>query len=296
MNLTSPPPTEKVEAPQPAQTSNFIPPLLLVLAAYPTWLALTTTPALLVAPVGVFAYWLSMRRKLFFVAGLLMALCAFKPEWLPFLALPGFIFGGLQFAGGFAIAAAATFFGAQAMHLPLDWSITAGSTPEVATHTYQNFAAMLALILGDSTPNLQIGTLACYAMAIVSSTELWWRTHHLVDSDHKFLKKCAATTIIMLTTSIHTTIQDYVVLVPVLVWLWQATADDINDNGGLVRKVIIAYPIFSWLYFGAQAAMASLSLPVYFVWGVVLSVCLLPTLDVETNKILTARFKAQNSG
>jgi|688.fasta_scaffold235575_2 hypothetical protein len=294
MNLTSPPTTETVEAPQPAQTTNIALPLLLVLAAYPTWLAMTTAPAMLVAPVAVCAYWLLLRRKLYFVAGLLTALCLFKPEWLPFLALPGFIFGGVQFFGGVALAALAAFFGAQAMHMPLDLTTLAGLNGVAPVHTMQNFGAMLALILGENTPNLQIGTLACYAVAFVSSTELWWRMHQIADSHTKYLKKCAATSLIMLTTSMHTSMLDYIVLVPVLVWLWQATADDIKDNGGLVRNVIVAYPLMTWAYFGLQAAAPTLSLPLYFVWAVVLSVCVLPTLDVETNRILNARFKTQS--
>lgn len=295
MNLTSPPPTEKIEAPQPAKKANLALPLALVLLAYPTWLTLTTAPAMILAPVALCAYWLSMRHKQYLVAGLLTALCAFKPEWLPFLILPGFIFGGLPFTGGVAVAAAAAFFGAQAMHVPLDASLFAGSAA-IPTHSLQNFSAMLALVLGENTPNLLIGTLACYVVSVVSSTELWWRMHQIADSPNKFWKKCAATTLIMLTTSIHTTITDYIVLVPVLVWLWQATADDINDNGGLVRKVIVAYPIVSWAYFALQTAFPMVNAPLYFVWGVVLSVCVMPTLDVETNRILNARFKAQNPG
>ncbi|HEY9734307.1 MAG TPA: hypothetical protein V6C89_20515 [Drouetiella sp.] len=296
MNLTSPPTRETVETPPPAQASNIALPLLLVLAAYPTWQAITTAPAMLAAPVAVCAYWLLLRRKLYVVAGLLTALCAFKPEWLPFLALPGFVFGGLQFAGGVAVAALATFFGAQAMHYPLSISMLAGVGGDIPPHAMQNFSAMLSLILGENTPNLQIGTLACYAVSVISSSELWWRIHHIPDSHPKFLKKCAATTLIMLTTSMHTSAVDYIVLVPVLVWLWQATADDVNDNGGLVRKVIMAYPLVTWAHFGLQAALPAVSVPIYFAWAVVLSVCLLTTLDVETNRILNARFKAQNPG
>ena len=153
---------------------------------------------------------------------------------------------------------------------------------------------MLSMILGANTSNLQIGVLAIYIVAIVSATELWWRVHHLQDSQNKYLKKCAATVLIMLTTSPHTTVQDYIVLIPIIVWLWQATADDTNDTGGLVRKVIIAYPFLTWLFFAVTMAFPALNLPVYFVWAVVLSVTVMPTLDVEINKILNSRFKAQN--
>lgn len=293
MNLMSPE-TKNTTA---ATMGNPMLPLLLVLVAYPTWLTLTTSPTLLVAPLAIFAFWLLLRKKLFFVAGLLTALCVFRIEWLPFLLIPGLILGRLQFFGGAALAAAGTFFAMQALHQPLDFAtLLAANQSAGPTHSLQNFAAVLALILGENSTNLQIGTLAVYAVSIVASTELWWRVHHLPDSQNKFLKKCSATILIMLAASAHTVIQDFVALIPLFFWLWQATADDdTRETGRLVRKVLIAYPVMTWLYFAAQTAFPSISIPIYFVWAVVLSVTTLPTLDVEQNNILNKRFKTQSS-
>ncbi len=293
MNLMSPE-TKNTTA---TAMGNPMLPLLLVLIAYPTWLTLTTSPTLLVAPLAIFSFWLLLRKKLFFFAGLLTALCVFRIEWLPFLLIPGLILGRLPFFGGAALAAAGTFFAMQAMHQPFDFAtLLAATQGAVPTHSLQNFAAVLALILGENSTNLQIGTLAVYAVSIVASTELWWRVHHLPDSQNKFLKKCSATILIMLAASAHTVIQDYVALIPLFVWLWQATADDdTKETGRLVRKVLIAYPVMTWLYFAAQTAFPSVSMPIYFVWAVVLSVTTLPTLDVEQNNILNKRFKTQSS-
>jgi len=275
-------------------TDHWLMPLLLVLVAYPTWLVLTTSPAIIAAPLAVCAFWLLCRRKLYFVAGLLTTLCVFRIEWLPFLLFPGLILGGLQFAGGVAVAAVGTYLAAQMMHLPLDIpALMTVNQSAVPSHLLQNFSAMLSLILGENTPNLQVGVFATYIVSIVSATELWWRVHHLPDSQNKYLKKCAATVLIMLAASAHTTIQDYIVLIPIIVWLWQATADDTKDTGGLVRKVIISYPFLTWIFFAVTIAFPSLNLPIYFIWAVVLSVTVLPTLDVETNKILNSRFKPQ---
>ncbi len=291
MNLMSPTTTK-----DSTKLDHPIVPLLLVLIAYPTLLVLTRSPLMLAAPLAICAFWLLFRRKLYFVAGLLTALCVFRIEWLPFFLIPGLILGGLQFLAGSALAAIGTFFAAQIMHQPLDLAaLFTASQSAVPTHALQNFAAMLVLILGENTTNLQIGTLAVYIVAIISSTELWWRLHHMPDSQNKFLKKCAATVLIMLAASAHTAVQDYIALVPVIVWLWQATADDTKETGGLVRKVIIAYPILTWIYFAAQTAFPGFSVPIYFVWAVVLSVTVLPTLDVEVNNILNRRFKAQSS-
>ncbi len=295
MNLMYPE-TKDTTATKTAATEKPFVPLLLVLAVYPTWLVLTTSPALLAAPLAICAFWLLNRRKLYFLAGLLTALCVFRIDWLPFLLGPGLILGGLQFLGGFAIAAAGTYFGAQMLHQPLDLAtLMALSGSAVPTQALQNFSAMLVLILGENSSNLQIGTIAIYIVSLVSSTELWWRLHHMPDTENKFLKKCAATTLIMLTAGIHTTVQDYIALVPVIVWLWLATADDTEGTGGLVRKVIIAYPILTWLYFGLQTAFPAFNAPVYFVWAVVLSVTVLPTLDLEVNNLLNRRFKAQSN-
>lgn len=295
MNLMSPE-TKNTTAAKAATMDNPMLPLLLVLAAYPTMLVLTTSPALIAVPIALCAYWLMLRKKLFFFAGLLTALCVFRIEWLPFLLFPGLIVGGLQFAGGAALAAVGTFFAMQAMHIPFDLAALSAVNGAAPTHALQNFAAVLALILGDNYPNLQIGIFAVYVVSIVTSTELWWRVHHLPDNQSKFLKKCSATMLITLAASAFTAVQDYIALVPVFVWLWQATADDdTRETGRLVRKVLIAYPIVTWLYFAAQTAFPSLSIPVYFVWAVVLSVCTLPTLDVEQNNILNKRFKTQSS-
>ncbi|MBI2810386.1 MAG: hypothetical protein HYX67_06120 [Candidatus Melainabacteria bacterium] len=292
MNLMSPTSTTK----ESTKMDHPMVPLLLVLIAYPTWLVLTTSPTMLAAPLAIFAFWLLLRKKLYFVAGLITALCVFRIEWLPFFLIPGLILGGLHFFAGSALAAVGTFFAAQMMHQPLDMAaLFSASQGALPTHTLQNFAAMLVLILGENTTNLQIGTLAVYIVAIISSTELWWRIHHLVDSQNRFLRKCAATVLITLTASAHTTVQDYIALIPVFVWLWQTTADDTKDTGGLVRKVMISYPILTWLYFAAQTAFPGFAVPVYFVWAVVLSVTVLPTLDVEVNNILNRRFKAQSS-
>lgn len=305
MNLMSPE-TKNTTA---AAMGNPMLPLLLVQLAYPTLSVLTTSPALLAAPVAIYAFFLLLRKKLFFVAGLLTALCVFRIEWLPFLLFPGLVLGGLRFAGGVALAAVGAFAAVQAMHIPLDFAslLAAGYSAlgaqgvlsaqgTVPTHGLQNFAAVLALILGENSINLQIGTLAVYAVSVVAATELWWRVHHLPDSENKFLKKCSATILIMLAASAHTIIQDYIALVPIFVWLWQATADDdTKETGRLVRKVLFAYPVMTWIYFAAQTALPSVSIPLYFVWAVVLSVTTLPTLDVEVNNILNKRFKAQSS-
>ncbi|MBS1956638.1 MAG: hypothetical protein JST89_20795 [Cyanobacteria bacterium SZAS-4] len=292
MNLMSPE-TKNTTA---TAMDNPMLPLLVVLLAYPTVLVLSTSPALIAVPVAICAYWMLLRKKLFFFAGLLTALCVFRIEWLPFLLIPGLIVGGVRFAGGAALAAVGTFFAMQAMHIPFDFAALAAVNGAVPTHTLQNFAAMLALILGENYPNLQIGIFAVYLVSIVTSTELWWRVHHLPDNQNKFLKKCSATMLITLAASAFTAVQDYIALVPVFVWLWQATADDdTRETGRLVRKVLIAYPIVTWLYVAVQTAFPSLSIPVYFVWAVVLSVCTLPTLDVEQNNILNKRFKAMSS-
>ncbi len=212
-------------------------------------------------------------------------------------AVSGLILGRLRFLGGAALAAAAAYVAMQTMHQPFDFAtLLATNQGALPAHALQNFAAALTLIIGENSTNLQIGTFAVYIVSIVTSTELWWRVHHLPDHQSKFLKKCSATVLIMLAASAQTVIQDYIALIPIFVWLWQATADDdTRETGRLIRKVLIAYPVMTWLYFGVQTAFPSLSIPIYFVWAVVLSVTTLPTLDVEQNNILNRRFKSQSN-
>ncbi len=62
MNLMSPE-TKDTTVINAAATNNLTVPLLLVLLAYPTWLVLTTSPAMLAAPLAICAFWLLLRRN-----------------------------------------------------------------------------------------------------------------------------------------------------------------------------------------------------------------------------------------
>jgi hypothetical protein len=273
--------------------NHWLVPLLLVLVSYPTWLVLTTSPILLVVPAALTAFWILNRQGHWFLAGLLTALCVFRIEYLPFLVLPGLILGRFYFLGGISIAAIAVYVTAQAMHLPLDMpTLIAVNSSVTAPNLMQNFAGLLVLFLGEGTAQLQTATLAIYAFAIISVTEIWWRLHHMPISQNKFLKKCCVTILVILLTSPHTYIQDYIALIPVAIWLWQATADNTKDNLKLIRQVIVCFPILSWLFFIAQSIFITLHLPVYFIWAVALVVVVLPTLDDETNQLLTQKLKS----
>ncbi len=278
---------------EPLSKNHWLVPLLSVIASYPTWLVLTTSPILLAVPATLAAFWILSRNRQYFLAGLLTGLCLFQIEYLPFLALPGLILGRLRYLAGITSALIALFFAAQFIPdlknaLSIQSLLSAPAitlapamsmTP--APNLMQNFSGLLLLLLGEGSPHLQMASLTLYTVIVVAVTELWWRLHNFPLSQNKFLKKSSITILVMLIASPHTYIQNYIAVVPVAMWLWQATANDQRDNAKTIRKTIIAFPILSWVFFAAQSVFLFLRLPPFLLWATALAVLTLPTLDEE---------------
>jgi riboflavin transporter FmnP len=272
---------------EPLLKNHWLVPLILVLASYPVWLVLTTSPILLAVPAILAAFWILTRNRQYFLAGLLTGLCLFQIEYLPFLAISGLILGRLRYLAGISSALIALFSAAQfipdlknALSIPALLSAPAVSMAP-APNLMQNFSGLLLLLLGEGSPHSQMASLTLYIVIIVAVTELWWRMHNFPLSQNKFLKKSSITILMMLIASPHTYIQNYVAVIPVAIWLWQATANDTRNNAKTIRITIAAFPILSWVFFAAQSVFLFLRLPPFFLWATALAVLTLPTLDDE---------------
>ncbi|HEY9678589.1 MAG TPA: hypothetical protein V6C76_11300 [Drouetiella sp.] len=260
---------------------HWIVPLALVLISCPTWLTLTTSPTLFAIPAAIFGIWYFHRAGHWFLAGLLTAICLFRPEFLPFMIVPGLILGRFFYLGGLAVSGIAVYFAAQFMHLDINLSALMAAAVTGPANMMQNFAGILTLLLGENASNLSVAVWAIYGITLACVTELWWRMKDQSISQNKYLKKCAGTILMMLLAAPHTYAQDYVAFIPVAIWLWNATKNDSRSNATTIRRMIFAFPLVSWLFYFAAPTFVMLRIPPYFIWALALSLVLLPTLDDE---------------
>lgn len=252
--------------------NHWLVPLVLALVSYPTWLVLTSSPPIyLLVPILLAAFWILIRRGQFLGAGLITGLCLVKLEYVPMLLISGLILGRLRYLAGFVVSLAALYFASQQIPwVSSTFNMPPGLAPLLSggltANLMQSFSGLLVLLLGDSY-EVQMASLAVYALLTVCVAELWWRLQKFPLSDTKYLKASAVTILFMLIGSPHTFAADYIAVVPAAVWLWQATANDTRDSAGTIRKMIIAFPILSWIFFIAQPIFLMLRLPPYFLWA-----------------------------
>jgi hypothetical protein len=233
------------------------------LASYPVWLTveLGQTSLFLVASLSMF--WLLLKEKRYFEAGLASFLLMVKVQYLPFLLLAALVLGRLRFAAGALVALVCAVL---VSVLVLGWencmewprvifhAETTAQFGGVSPEHQQNIRGILTLLFRADTSGGRTTALLSFALACLAVAYLWTKPYAVLCTRTVWaFQICATVTLLtMLVFSLHTHIQDYSLLVIPALWLWKATDDPILVNrrqSKILRSLILAFPVLSWIFY-----------------------------------------------
>ena len=232
------------------------------LAAYPAWLSFELGQTSLFQFPATIGFWLLLRAKRAFAAGLLSALLLVKLQYMPAMILIGLIIGRGRYAAGLllssSILAALTVFTVGMNNIlkypsALQFGETNAQVGGVAANMMQNFRGeMIVLSLHDERLIHQV-SLVLFGIAIISSALLWVKLYPQ-------LKKCLGqdafglcaglSILISLICSPHTHIQEFLTASLALVFLSPLLKNRSSKALNITLSVLmIGFPIWSWLFF-----------------------------------------------
>lgn len=233
------------------------------IASYPVWLTveLGQTSLFLVASMALFFLLLKDRR--YFEAGLASFLLMVKVQYFPFLLVAALAVGRLRFAAGALIAlivAVVVSVFVLGWENCLEWPrviLHAETTAQfggVSPEHQQNVRGILTLLLSQDTGAGRIVALVSFVLAVVSVAYLWTKPYSALclRTAWAFQLSASITILTMLVFSLHTHIQDFVLLVIPFIWLWKA-ADDQKlvslRQRRILKALVLAYPVLSWIFY-----------------------------------------------
>ncbi|MBX9691858.1 MAG: DUF2029 domain-containing protein [Cyanobacteria bacterium] len=285
-----------------------------VLCAYPTWLCIKLGQVSLLAFPAYIWFWISLKKRMWFRAGLLGGFCLIKLQYAPIIFLTGAILGGVRFIAGYSLVALLFFtipgllFGWQTWaHYPqaLRYSVKSTEVTGVNADGQQNLRGQLFVLLQGEDPTTRMAITAIWIVAALAAAFFWWRAKRRVDTvtgesrepgigpsgaERRFMIYAALTVLVQLISSPHAHCQDYIFATLTCLWLMDALigffplADPPLAREGLqlnstalivLRALLIGFPILSWAGF-MYTKMFPVVVQPLFAWGVaVLSIVIL---------------------
>jgi hypothetical protein len=261
-----------------------------VLSAFPVWLAFQLgQPVLIELPAVAFFFFL-LREKKFFAAGVACAFVAIKVQYVLPLVLVGLIAGSWRYLLSFAVTMGAVLY-ATAQLLGTDNVIfypqalkhaeTSQTLSGVNVEVMQNLRGELTSLLSGHEPVVVLVAMLGLVFGLLIIGTTWWhflRNFELKDS-RQYRILASATVLIMLTTSLHTHIQDYLLAAIPCLWLFEASSERSTQQMRYLYYLVASFPALSWVFyiflkvfqffliqpfFVVAAAMSILSLKIYF--------------------------------
>ncbi len=248
------------------------------LCSYPVWLSVKIgQTSLFLLPI-LATMWLSLEKMRNFRAGLVTALCMIKFQHLPLVLLSGAAKGRIRYLAGFLAMASAVLF---LSIWQLGWHNLL-NYPQVLLHAetsklvagvdaanMQNVRGQLVLLLGSDGAASMGGAAVVFLLALSLNTFMWWRKGQDI-STRTFRLFASLTTLLLLVTSLHSHIQDYILAVIPCMWLWQLLDTVGNTRCTMaLRSLILSFPVLSWLFFLLHNAFASLHIEPFFLWDLI---------------------------
>lgn len=256
------------------------------LAAFPAWLSFQLGQTSLMVNPALVAFWILLAGNKFFLSGLSTAIIMIKIQYMPVVGLVGVLHGKSKYLLGVVVATAINMIlawlavGTQnVLRFPeaLLHHETGHSVVGVAVPAMQNFRGELFLLSSGNDAVTNVGAAGLYLLACVAVVALWWQKRRVVANDPtQFFVLASITTIILLVSSLHTHAQDYVMLSPILVWLWCWNRDRSPETrtrfgSKAITNLIVAWPLFSWLFL-IKELFYLIRLEPYLVWAIALLV------------------------
>lgn len=246
-----------------------------VFSAFPTWLSFKLgQPSLLLFP-GVVAIWCLLERKRFFQAGLASIVCLIKLQYLPLVAITGFILGRFRYLNGLlmvvilALIVSVLSLGlANVLTFPKAL-LTYEASPTVSgvsTYFMQNIRGQLVLLTGTDNNLVSVVTLAGLLVGVLLCAMLWHKSSHQ-QNDKQFKLNASITTLLMLVTSPHTHVQDYLLAAIPCLWLYRIVVAENRAYQKMLAYSILFFPVLSWVFFFCQPLTLLMRVAPYLLWA-----------------------------
>jgi hypothetical protein len=252
-----------------------------VLCSYPAWLSFRLGQVSLMIFPLLALYWILLGSRRSVWAGVVAALMCIKLQYAPVLLVAGVIVGRLGFLAGFAstlLAMVAVSIGT------LGWANvsvypsallageTSGRVSGVQVVLMQNVRGELELVTGGGG-NLVTGTsLLALVVVAIGLTWVWLRIVRSGPEATVFEQGASLTTLALLVSSLHTHVQDYLMVAIPCLWLYAASLSDNGSSreGKVLRGLIIAFPALSWVFFLLTPQFLLARIQPYFIWAVLM--------------------------
>lgn len=202
-------------------------------------------------------FWCTLRSRKYFLSGLAIGLCMFKPQYAPMLAVAGIIVGRWAFLRGLFICCAVL----------LSIAVAAAGLQSLAAYSFtiqlcdlypiermsvrdmQNFLAAALDLSGNWTVAHHTALLAL-TLSLLLTAKLWLRYLKRLQCDDLTFEVCASvTTCLALMFSPHGYIYDYALLTVPLIWLFQwAEGFASRQRRDLYETLLLAVPALSWIF------------------------------------------------
>lgn len=257
-------------------------PVALALCTYPFWLSVELGQiALVILPLTIL-FFTFLKKKRYIAAGIATGLMAVKLQYLPAFGIIGLIVGKLPFVLAVALTLCILLL-ASGLVLGFDNVArfpaalmtyeTGHSVSGVNTYMMQNLRGELWLFLHNYPHVLNAAAFAGMCIGLAALVWLWRRADNA--GEDRFDQIAAASIIIMLLTSLHTHMQDYVLaVIPAIIW-WQSKPSASTTQSSRDRALIVllaAFPAFSWVFQFALPLFYLIFIQPFFVWALCLLV------------------------
>jgi hypothetical protein len=204
---------------------------------------------------AVTLFWRLLETRKYFLSGLSLILCMFKPQYLPALLSAGLLVGRLRFVAGAALSFVVIYivsvsaFGAGIFQSWWDFVSIKQSHPDFA-YMMQNIRGEITICTSGRDDAVgTFGSVLILGFALLFILWLWYSFRKRFKELFIFRILAAITISVMLFSSPHTQSNDYVLFYLSCVWVWQFMKVSTSSRlKSFLKLTIASYPYLSWIF------------------------------------------------
>ena len=223
----------------------------------PTYSALKAGQNSLMLLFAVTIFLRLMQARKYFLAGLSIILCMFKPQYLPVLMTAGLIVGRLRFAAGAAISSIVVYvisvsaFGSGIFQSWWDFVSIKQSHTDFACYMQTIRGEITLCTTGRDDAVGLVGSALILGLALLFTVWLWYSFRKRWNEPFIFRILAALTVSVMLFSSPHTQNNDYVLFCITCIWILQSMKESLDSTRlkTFLKLTIYSYPYLSWLFY-----------------------------------------------
>lgn len=245
-----------------------------IYGSYPAWLMVELGQTVLFQFASTLGFFLLMRSKKYFAAGLISIILMIKLQYMPIFLLVGLVVGKWRYAAGLLISSLvvgiATYVVVGANNIlaypqALIFGETSDKVSGVSVNMMQNFRGEFVLLAGGENRVLHLAVLALFGLSLLVTGYIWLRLYPRMikafDEFSAYNYASALTILIMLCASPHTHMQDFILASISLVCIFPLcqSANALTRRQKAMKTLLIGAPFFSWIFF-----IFSVGIPIFF--------------------------------